>query len=199
MHGLVAAADSLRKVTQNNTLAARQSEFAARALGQLRARLEYAEVDDLLENLNAEMAEVQRRGRAGDQGGVDQLLRRRRAGRVDHGGDPLRCGCSIDHQTGFRYASPVKSSYNEARMTPAATEHQTVWSSRVGIEPAAWSFTYTDYWGTIVTTFELHEPHEELTVHAQGWWRPTATTWPGTSTVGWRPTTSAGRPCATAA
>ena len=59
MHGLVAAADSLRKVTQNNMLAARQSEFAARALGQLRARLEYAEVDDLVDNLNAEMTEVQ--------------------------------------------------------------------------------------------------------------------------------------------
>ena len=75
---------------------------------------------------------------------------------------------SIDHQTGFRYARPVKSSYNEARMTPAATDHQTVWSSRVSIEPAAWSFTYVDYWGTTVTTFELHEPHERLTVHAQG-------------------------------
>src|ERR671917_517353 len=59
MHGLVAAADSLRRITQNNTLAARQSEFAARALGQLRARLEYAEVDDLLDNLNTEMTEVQ--------------------------------------------------------------------------------------------------------------------------------------------
>ena len=53
-------------------------------------------------------------------------------------------------------------------MTPAATEHQTVWTSRVAIEPAAWSFTYSDYWGTVVTTFELHEPHERLTVHAQG-------------------------------
>ncbi len=75
---------------------------------------------------------------------------------------------SIDHQTGFRYATPVKSSYNEARMTPVATDQQTVWSSRVSINPAAWSFTYTDYWGTTVTTFELHEPHERLTVHAQG-------------------------------
>jgi transglutaminase-like putative cysteine protease len=74
---------------------------------------------------------------------------------------------SIDHQTGFRYSSPVKSSYNEARMTPAATEHQTIWSSRLSIEPAAWSFSYTDYWGTRVTTFELHEAHERLTVHAQ--------------------------------
>ena len=53
-------------------------------------------------------------------------------------------------------------------MTPVATAQQTVWSSRVSIDPAAWSFTYTDYWGTTVTTFELHEPHERLTVHAQG-------------------------------
>ncbi|HJY45411.1 MAG TPA: transglutaminase family protein, partial [Propionibacteriaceae bacterium] len=75
---------------------------------------------------------------------------------------------SIDHQTGFRYATRVKASYNEARMTPAETDHQTVWSSRVNIEPAAWSFSYTDYWGTVVTTFELHEPHDRLSVHAQG-------------------------------
>jgi transglutaminase-like putative cysteine protease len=52
-------------------------------------------------------------------------------------------------------------------MTPATTSRQTVWTSRVGIEPTAWSFTFTDYWGTQVTTFELHEPHERLTVHAQ--------------------------------
>ena len=75
---------------------------------------------------------------------------------------------NIDHRTGFRYSSAVKSSYNEARMTPATTIQQTVWSSRMSIEPAAWSFTYTDYWGTSVTTFELHEAHERLTVRAQG-------------------------------
>ena len=73
---------------------------------------------------------------------------------------------SIDHQTGFRYATRVKSSYNEARMTPAETDHQTVWSSRVNIEPAAWSFNYTDYWGTLATTFEVHEPHPRLMVAA---------------------------------
>ena len=42
-----------------------------------------------------------------------------------------------------------------------------MWSSRVNIEPAAWSFSYTDYWGTTATTFEVHEPHHRLTVHAQ--------------------------------
>jgi uncharacterized alpha-E superfamily protein len=59
MHGLVSAGDSLRRVTQHNTLATQQSEFAVRALGQLRARLEYADVDDLLSNLNSEMNVVQ--------------------------------------------------------------------------------------------------------------------------------------------
>ena len=75
---------------------------------------------------------------------------------------------SIDHTTGFSYSSPVDSSYNEARMVPATTAHQRVWSSRISIDPIAWSFNYPDYWGTSVTTFELHEPHERLTVHAQG-------------------------------
>ena len=74
---------------------------------------------------------------------------------------------SIDHKTGFRYSSPVASSYNEARLTPATTNRQTVWTSRVSVEPTAWSFTFTDYWGTAVTTFELHELHKRLTVHAQ--------------------------------
>jgi transglutaminase-like putative cysteine protease len=74
---------------------------------------------------------------------------------------------SINHKTGFRYQSPVASSYNEARMVPVTTDTQTVWSSRVTIDPVPWSFSYTDYWGTLVTTFELHEPHNRLTVHAQ--------------------------------
>ena len=37
----------------------------------------------------------------------------------------------------------------------------------MNIDPAAWSFTYRDYWGTTVTTFELHERHSRLTVHAE--------------------------------
>ncbi|MET0695573.1 MAG: transglutaminase family protein [Propionibacteriaceae bacterium] len=74
---------------------------------------------------------------------------------------------SIDHKTGFRYNSPVASSYNEARMVPVGTSTQTVWSSRINVDPTPWSFSYTDYWGTNVTTFELHEPHERLTVRAQ--------------------------------
>ncbi len=74
---------------------------------------------------------------------------------------------NISHETGFRYDSTVRASYNEARMTPAGTATQRVWSSRVNIDPAAWSFSYRDYWGTTVTTFEVHERHRRLTVHAE--------------------------------
>jgi uncharacterized alpha-E superfamily protein len=59
MHGLIAAADSLQRVAQNNMLTARHAEPAVRSLGQLRARLEYADLDDLLGNLNHEMSMVQ--------------------------------------------------------------------------------------------------------------------------------------------
>src|SRR4029450_5479917 len=56
MHGLIAASDSLQKVAQNNMLTAPQAPAAVRSLGQLRARLEYADLDDLLDNLSREMS-----------------------------------------------------------------------------------------------------------------------------------------------
>ena len=66
MHGLVAASDCLRKVGQNKP-AGRGGRSAQRALGQLRAHLEYAAVEDLVADLDAEMTAVQdvvRRGTA---------------------------------------------------------------------------------------------------------------------------------------
>src|SRR5215217_7645987 len=74
---------------------------------------------------------------------------------------------SIEHKTGFRYSTKVKSSYNEARMTPTVSSSQSVWGSGVTIAPEAWSFTYSDYWGTWVTAFEVHQPHDQLTVQAE--------------------------------
>ncbi len=59
MHGLVAASDCLRKIVQRNSSAAQPSAVIERALGQLRARLEYADLDDLLANLDREMGVVQ--------------------------------------------------------------------------------------------------------------------------------------------
>lgn len=68
------------------------------------------------------------------------------------------------HRTGYTYTGPVTQSYNEARLTPLSSARQTVLHSRVEVTPTPWMEQWTDYWGTTVTSFELHEPHDELKV-----------------------------------
>lgn len=70
----------------------------------------------------------------------------------------------VVHSTGFAYQSPVTSSYNEARLTPRSDNRQNVIVNRVETVPATRSYRYTDYWGSAVTAFDLHAPHEELEV-----------------------------------
>ncbi len=70
----------------------------------------------------------------------------------------------VVHSTGFAYNAPVTSSYNEARLTPRSDARQNVIVNRVETVPATRSYRYTDYWGTAVTAFDLHAPHEELEV-----------------------------------
>ena len=72
----------------------------------------------------------------------------------------------VRHETGFTYAGPVRSSYNEARLTPLTGPGQTVLETRVQIPPTATSSTYRDYWGTHVTAFDLHAPPAMLSVVA---------------------------------
>jgi transglutaminase-like putative cysteine protease len=72
----------------------------------------------------------------------------------------------VVHCSRFRYGGPVRSSYNEARMTPENSNRQTTLRSRVEIEPAATVHAYRDYWGSTVTAFDLHSPHTELVVSA---------------------------------
>lgn len=72
----------------------------------------------------------------------------------------------IKHTTGYRYQEGAIASFNEARMTPITTSDQLVLRSRVEVAPTPWSMEYRDYWGTIVTAFEVHEPHDELLVVA---------------------------------
>jgi uncharacterized alpha-E superfamily protein len=59
MHGLVAASDCLEMVAQANPSAVQPAGDALRTLGQLRARLEYAALDELLASLDQEMTRVQ--------------------------------------------------------------------------------------------------------------------------------------------
>jgi transglutaminase-like putative cysteine protease len=72
----------------------------------------------------------------------------------------------VVHRTQFRYGGPVRSSYNEARMTPENSSRQTTLRSRVEIEPTATVHAYRDYWGSTVTAFDTHGPHTELVVRA---------------------------------
>jgi transglutaminase-like putative cysteine protease len=70
----------------------------------------------------------------------------------------------VRHRTGFRYRSDVHASYNEARLTPAATATQRVTEHQIDVEPGAALMRYRDYWGTTVHAFDLNEPHRELVV-----------------------------------
>lgn len=73
----------------------------------------------------------------------------------------------VVHRTSFVYTAPVSASYNEARMQPLALPGQIVLDSRVVVEPATWSTEYRDYWGTLVTAFEVLEPHTSLAITAE--------------------------------
>jgi transglutaminase-like putative cysteine protease len=73
----------------------------------------------------------------------------------------------IRHVTGFSYDGSADSSYNEVRMTPLALDRQRVVSSSLHVTPFAVQSTYRDYFGTVVTTFDLHESHRQLEVVAE--------------------------------
>ncbi|MFZ1285878.1 MAG: transglutaminase family protein [Candidatus Phosphoribacter sp.] len=72
----------------------------------------------------------------------------------------------IVHSTGFSYAGGATASFNEARMMPRSSHEQQVVHSRIDVSPVPWTSTYTDYWGTSVTAFEVFERHEALSVTA---------------------------------
>lgn len=75
-------------------------------------------------------------------------------------------GLRIRHHTGFHYDGQAKSSYNEARMTPRTHGSQIVSSAQVLVRPIVPQTTYLDYFGTLVTVFDIQEPHHQLEVEA---------------------------------
>jgi transglutaminase-like putative cysteine protease len=70
----------------------------------------------------------------------------------------------VTHTTGLRYTAPVSVSFNEARMTPADASGQLLIAHELRVSPNARVFSYTDYWGTAVEAFDVHEPHTKLEV-----------------------------------
>lgn len=73
----------------------------------------------------------------------------------------------VVHRTSFEYDRGVLASYNEARMRPADLPGQRLLDARVTATPSSYATSYTDYWGTAVTAFEILVPHSELVVVAE--------------------------------
>lgn len=71
---------------------------------------------------------------------------------------------AVVHHTTYSYESEVHASFNELRMTPLTDEHQILIQHRTSISPTTPIFTYVDYWGTTVHSFDLQTPHTTLSV-----------------------------------
>jgi transglutaminase-like putative cysteine protease len=90
----------------------------------------------------------------------------------------------VEHSSRYQYANVVQSSFNEARITPLTTPWQLVLESRLQVVPGAALQAYLDYWGTVVHSFELHQPHDEMTVVGRSVVETTAQPEPD-STLSW--------------
>lgn len=90
----------------------------------------------------------------------------------------------VTHETGLRYTEPVSASFNEARMTPADGGGQLLIAHELRTVPPARVQSYTDYWGTTVEAFDLHEAHTVLDVMSSSVVETSVTT-PPASSVTW--------------
>jgi transglutaminase-like putative cysteine protease len=73
----------------------------------------------------------------------------------------------IVHRTHVRYEGSARTSYNEARMTPPTLPRQVALEAQVSTDIPAPMWTYGDYWGTLVSSFDIQAPHHELVIRAQ--------------------------------
>jgi transglutaminase-like putative cysteine protease len=71
------------------------------------------------------------------------------------------------HTTEVSYTGTVQTSFNEARMTPLTLPAQTTLEARVSVSGGVPVWTYSDYWGTAVSVFDIAEPHRDLVIRAQ--------------------------------
>lgn len=72
----------------------------------------------------------------------------------------------IVHTTTLEYDRPVRTSYNELRMTPATLRGQSALEARIEVSPRSSAFRYRDYWGSEVVAFDTQVPHTRLDVVA---------------------------------
>ena len=73
----------------------------------------------------------------------------------------------VRHITEVSYTAAVQTSFNEVRMTPLTLPTQTTLEARVAVAGSTPVWTYSDYWGTYVSVFDITDPHRELVIRAQ--------------------------------
>jgi transglutaminase-like putative cysteine protease len=72
----------------------------------------------------------------------------------------------VYHRTHHAYASPVRDSFNEARLEPVDSEQQKRQSFLLKVLPSTRLSHYYDFYRNCVHVIDLTAPHQELTVEA---------------------------------
>ena len=152
------------------------TDQAHRLLGRARTGLEYRGVDEMLSDLTgtagidpAAPAPRQpcrwapvlpaRGASPGSERAPDESANR-------SGIAPMTWRVRVRHRTGYSYDGKVKSSYNEARLTPLTDPNQTTLDSRLEISPSASTYRYRDYWGN--RGDRLRHPHTAFRTRGGG-------------------------------
>lgn len=73
----------------------------------------------------------------------------------------------IVHRTHVIYEGAARASYNEARMIPLTLPAQTALETGLWTGAGVPVWPYRDYWGTMVSSFDIQAPHHELSVTAR--------------------------------
>ncbi len=72
----------------------------------------------------------------------------------------------ITHRTSYHYASPVRDSFNEARLQPFSNASQTVDYFLLKVLPAARLQHHHDFYSNTIHHFEIIEPHTTLLIES---------------------------------
>src|SRR5580698_4316867 len=73
---------------------------------------------------------------------------------------------AIRHRTVYKYAEPVRASYNEARLTPLSVDGQHTLQTALVVTTAGRPLQYVDSWATALAAFDIPGPHPALVVLA---------------------------------
>ena len=74
---------------------------------------------------------------------------------------------AITHLTIYKYSEPITDSVMELRMHPRSDRNQRQISFNLEVSPAAKTFSYRDYLGNTLHTFDIPARHESLAIRSE--------------------------------